>query len=29
MLRQGKRVMVLRHAGGGCRYLGVDDRCTI
>jgi len=29
MLRQGKRVMVLRHAGGGCRYLGADDRCTI
>ena len=29
MLRQGKRVMVLRHAGGGCRYLGSDDRCTI
>lgn len=28
-LRQGKRVMVLRHAGGGCRYLGADDRCTI
>ena len=29
MLRQGKRVMVLRHTGGGCRYLGADDRCTI
>jgi len=29
MLRQGKRVMVLRHSGGGCRYLGSDDRCTI
>jgi Fe-S-cluster containining protein len=28
-LPQGKRVMVLRHAGGGCRYLGSDDRCTI
>ena len=28
-LRQGKRVMVLRHAAGGCRYLGADDRCTI
>ncbi len=28
-LRQGKRVMVLRHQGGGCRYLGDDDRCTI
>ena len=28
-LRQGKRVMVLRHSGGGCRYLGADDRCTI
>ena len=29
VLRQGKRVMVLRHEGGGCRYLGTDDRCTI
>ena len=29
MLRQGRRVMVLRHEGGGCRYLGSDDRCTI
>jgi Fe-S-cluster containining protein len=29
LLRQGKRVMVLRHEGGGCRYLGSDDRCTI
>jgi Fe-S-cluster containining protein len=29
MLRQGKRVMVLRHQNGGCRYLGEDDRCTI
>ncbi|HEY1532553.1 MAG TPA: YkgJ family cysteine cluster protein [Polyangiaceae bacterium] len=29
MLRQGKRVMVLKHEGGGCRYLGSDDRCTI
>jgi Fe-S-cluster containining protein len=28
-LRQGKRVMILRHQGGGCRYLGDDDRCTI
>jgi Fe-S-cluster containining protein len=28
-LRQGKRVMVLRHEGGGCRYLGDDNRCTI
>jgi Fe-S-cluster containining protein len=28
-LRQGKRVMVLKHEGGGCRYLGADDRCTI
>jgi Fe-S-cluster containining protein len=28
-LRQGKRVMVMRHQGGGCRYLGKDDRCTI
>ena len=29
MLRQGKRVMVLRHQRGRCRYLGEDDRCTI
>lgn len=29
MLRQGKRVMVLRHERGRCRYLGDDDRCTI
>ena len=29
MLRQGKRVMVLRHERGGCRYLGTDNRCTI
>ena len=28
-LRQGKRVMVLRHENGGCRYLGDDNRCTI
>ena len=28
-LRQGKRVMVLKHQGGGCRYLGQDDRCSI
>ena len=28
-LRAGKRVMILRHEGGGCRYLGDDDRCTI
>lgn len=28
-LRPGKRVMILRHEGGGCRYLGDDDRCTI
>jgi Fe-S-cluster containining protein len=29
ILRQGKRVMVLRHERGGCRYLGADNRCTI
>lgn len=29
LLRQGRRVMVLRHQGGGCRYLGEDARCTI
>jgi Fe-S-cluster containining protein len=28
LLRQGKRVMVLRHQRGGCRYLGRDRRCT-
>ena len=28
-LRQGRRVMILRHQGGGCRYLGADARCTI
>ena len=28
MLRQGRRVMVLRHQRGGCRYLGRDRRCT-
>lgn len=29
MLRQGKRVPVLRHTRGRCHYLGDDDRCTI
>jgi Fe-S-cluster containining protein len=29
MLRQGKRVPVLRHTRGRCHYLGEDDRCTI
>jgi Fe-S-cluster containining protein len=29
LLSQGKRVMILRHQGGGCRYLGEDLRCTI
>lgn len=29
ILRQGKRVMVLRHTGGGCRYLDERDRCSI
>jgi Fe-S-cluster containining protein len=28
-LRQGKRVMIMRHRGGGCYFLGKDDRCTI
>jgi Fe-S-cluster containining protein len=28
-LRQGKRVMVLGHRGGGCQYLGADNRCSI
>jgi Fe-S-cluster containining protein len=29
LLRQGKRVMTLRHGRRGCHYLGADDRCTI
>jgi Fe-S-cluster containining protein len=29
VLRQGKRVMVLAHERGGCRYLGADNRCGI
>ena len=29
LLRQGKRVMVLRHTRGGCYFLGKDNRCTI
>jgi Fe-S-cluster containining protein len=29
LLRQGRRVMILRHQNGGCRYLGDDDRCSI
>ena len=28
-LRQGKRVMVLGHSHGGCRYLDSEDRCKI
>ncbi len=28
-LRTGRRVMVLRHVHGHCRFLGADDRCTI
>ena len=28
-LRQGKRVMVMRQGGGGCHFLGKDDRCRI
>ena len=28
-LRQGKRVMVLGHAHGGCRYLDSENRCKI
>jgi Fe-S-cluster containining protein len=28
-LRQGKRVMIMRQGGGGCHFLGADDRCTI
>lgn len=29
VLRQGRRVMVLRHTRGKCRYLGGDERCQI
>jgi len=29
LLRQGKRVMVLRHVAGRCIYLGPDDRCSV
>ncbi len=29
ILRQGRRVMTLKHEHGKCRYLGDDDRCTI
>jgi Fe-S-cluster containining protein len=29
VLRQGKRVMVLRQENGACRYLGDDNRCRI
>jgi len=29
VLRQGKRVMVLAHERGACRYLGSDNRCGI
>jgi len=29
VLRQGRRVMVLKHVGGRCLYLGSDDRCSV
>jgi Fe-S-cluster containining protein len=29
ILRQGRRVMVLRHERGGCRYLDAENRCSI
>ena len=29
VLRQGKRVMVLRHERRKCIYLGPDERCTV
>jgi Fe-S-cluster containining protein len=29
LLREGRRVMILRHQRGGCRYLGSDKRCQI
>lgn len=28
-LRQGRRVMTLRHGRGGCIFLGNDQRCTV
>lgn len=28
-LKQGKRVMVLGHRRGACRYLGEDNRCSV
>ena len=28
-LKQGKRVMVLGHRRGACRYLDNDDRCSV
>ncbi len=29
LLKQGRRAMVLKHARGGCMYLGDDNRCTV
>lgn len=29
LLRQGRRVMVLKHVRGRCVYLGADERCTV
>jgi Fe-S-cluster containining protein len=29
LLRQGKRVMVLKHRAGRCVFLGSDDRCSV
>lgn len=29
LLRQGKRVMVLKHVQGRCIYLGPDERCSV
>jgi Fe-S-cluster containining protein len=28
-LRTGRRVMVLKHRRGACRFLGADERCGI
>lgn len=28
-LRNGRRVMTLRHQRGGCIFLGADQRCTV
>jgi Fe-S-cluster containining protein len=29
LLKQGRRVMVLKHVRGGCMYLDKENRCTV